>query len=158
MRDCPSPEYGIFYILIIDLISKRALVLFSLLCEINYHYNKGPIIVENITILTIHGGLCFIIFLHSISLRRVNNIILFLLTLLFVKMNIMNHCILNYNDIPIFVMFQIKISSIIIFHKYQIYDFLVFCVTIFRGISRIPYISLFDFDQQNQASLAICCS
>ena len=60
----PGPERNIFCISIVDLILRSALVLFSLLREINYHYNKVPIIFENLTILTIHGGLFYIIFLQ----------------------------------------------------------------------------------------------
>ena len=40
MRNCPGPERIFFCILIIDHIFRRALVFFSLLRAINYHYNK----------------------------------------------------------------------------------------------------------------------
>ena len=48
---------------IVDIILRYALVLFSMLRASNYHYNKGNCIVNNIMILTIHGGLFRIIFL-----------------------------------------------------------------------------------------------
>ena len=43
VRDCPGPEHGVFCILIVNLISRRVLVLFSLLHAINYYYSKGPV-------------------------------------------------------------------------------------------------------------------
>ena len=49
MINLPRPERGVLCISIVDIISKSALVLFSLLCASNYHYNKGPVIVDNIT-------------------------------------------------------------------------------------------------------------
>ena len=63
----PIPERGILFILIVDRISKSALVLFSLLCAINYHYNKGPVKVESIKCKTIHIGLLLIVILLSKS-------------------------------------------------------------------------------------------
>ena len=44
------------------------LVVFSLLRASNFHYNKWHVIVDNITILTIHRGLLCIIFLQSLSI------------------------------------------------------------------------------------------
>ena len=41
VRNFPSPERGVFCILIVDIISKRSQVLFSLLCVRNYHYKRG---------------------------------------------------------------------------------------------------------------------
>ena len=67
--DLPIPVHGVLFILIVDIISKSALLLFSLLCAIKYHYNKGPVIVENITILTIHGVLFCIFFIQLILLQ-----------------------------------------------------------------------------------------
>ena len=46
MSDWTGPECGFLYISIIDIISRSALVLFSLLCTSNYHYNKGHLKVE----------------------------------------------------------------------------------------------------------------
>ena len=46
VSDFPRPERGILCISIVDIISKRTLVLFSLLRSINYHYNNGPLKVE----------------------------------------------------------------------------------------------------------------
>ena len=63
--NCPGYKRGVFCILIVILISKIALVLFSLLLASNYHYNKGPVIVDNITIKMIHGGLLLIVIIHS---------------------------------------------------------------------------------------------
>ena len=57
MRDFPGPERGILCILIIDIISKSALVLFSLLRASNYYYNKGALKVEFIKYKIIHSGL-----------------------------------------------------------------------------------------------------
>ena len=65
----PVPERGVFCILIVDIILRIALIVFSVLRERSYHYKKEPVIVDNITILTIHRGLLCIIFLESISLR-----------------------------------------------------------------------------------------
>ena len=74
MSDFPGTERGVSCISILDIISRSALVLFSLLRASNYHYSKGHVIVDNIDILTIHGGLSCIIFLQSIFLRRVINV------------------------------------------------------------------------------------
>ena len=75
------------------------------------------------------------------------------------KMNIMCYCILNYNYSIIFVMFYIKMARIIVFyHTFWINDFLVFSVTIFWGSQRITLTLIFDFNQQNQPSFAICLS
>ena len=41
MRNCPSPERGIFCILVIDLISKSALVLFKLLRASKHNCKKA---------------------------------------------------------------------------------------------------------------------
>ena len=43
VRDLPVPERGVFYILIVDIILRITLVVFSMLRAINYHDNKGPV-------------------------------------------------------------------------------------------------------------------
>ena len=43
VSDCPEPERVIFCILIVDPISRSALLVFSMLSATNYHYNKGPV-------------------------------------------------------------------------------------------------------------------
>ena len=53
VSDFPGTECGVFCISIIGLISRSALVVFSLLCASNDYYKKGPVIVDNLTILTI---------------------------------------------------------------------------------------------------------
>ena len=63
MRDFPGPEHGVFCISIVDIISRSALVGFSILRASNNYYNKGPFIVDNLPILTIHGGLFLIVIL-----------------------------------------------------------------------------------------------
>ena len=63
---CPGPERGILFILIIDTISRSALVLIILLHAINYHYNKGPLKVEFFSYKMIHSGLLHIDILQSI--------------------------------------------------------------------------------------------
>ena len=42
MSNLPGPEHGIFYIAIIDLNLKSALVGSSLLCDSDWYYSKGP--------------------------------------------------------------------------------------------------------------------
>ena len=71
-------------------------------------------------------------------------------------MDKMYHCILNYNYILIFVIFQIGIPSIIFSLKYRIYDLFVFSIILFWGSQRIPRISFLDFDLQNHPLFAIC--
>ena len=78
VRDFPSPERGVLFILVVDLTSKLTLALFSLSRASSYNYNKGPINVEFIKCKTIHRGLLLIFVLRSISLRWVIKIILFL--------------------------------------------------------------------------------
>ena len=43
LSDCPGSKRGVFYILVVDLILRSALVVFILLRSSNYHYNKGPV-------------------------------------------------------------------------------------------------------------------
>ena len=76
MSDFPGPECGIFCISIIDLISKRALVLFNLLYARNYHYNKGSLKVEFIKCKTIHSGFLLVVVPPSISLKWVIKIVI----------------------------------------------------------------------------------
>ena len=136
MRNCPGPERGIFCRSILDLISRSSLVLFSMLCTRNYRYNKGPVIVDNIMILTIHGGLFCIIFLQSIPTGWVINIDFISIHVIVLKIEIMYHCILKYDDILIFVIFQIEISSII-FSQISNRAFFIFSVTMFWGIQNM---------------------
>ena len=58
----------------VDLVLRSALVGFSLLRDIYYYNRKGPVIYENITILTIHRGLFLIFTLQSKSQRWVISI------------------------------------------------------------------------------------
>ena len=132
VRNCPGPERGVFCMFIVDLISRSTLVVFSLLCARIYHYNKGPVIVDKLTITTIHAGLFCMIFQHSISLRWEINIV-FISIYNFFLMDKMYHCLLNSNDILIFVIFQIEISSINFSCKFRICAFFVFNATIFWG-------------------------
>ena len=87
---------------------------FFLLSASNYCYNKGPVVVDKLMILKIHGGLFCIIFLQSISLRWDISIPFISNYGIILKMEKMFHSILNYNDILIFAIFQIEISSIIL--------------------------------------------
>ena len=66
MRDFPGPECGVLCILIVDIMSKSALALFNLLCERNYHCNKGPVIVDNITIFILYD-------LYTVNTARVSD-------------------------------------------------------------------------------------
>ena len=76
VSDFPRPECCVFCILIVDIISKRYLVLSSLLCEINYHYNKGTLEFEFLKCKTIHSVLLLIALLQSILLQWVINIVI----------------------------------------------------------------------------------
>ena len=106
---------------------RSSIILFSLLRAINYHYNMGPIIAENIMILTIHEGLFCIIFLHSKSTGLYINIDFISFYKIVPKMDKMCHCRSKYNDILILAIFQIEISSII-FSKIPNLQFLcIFC-------------------------------
>ena len=69
MSDYPGPGRGVFFIAIVDTISKRSLLLLSLLHASNYNYNKGPLKVEFINFKTKHSVLFLIAVLQSISLR-----------------------------------------------------------------------------------------
>ena len=158
MSNLPGPERGVFCILIIDLISRSALVVFILVRARSYYYKKGPVIVDNITILMIHGGLFCINFLYSILLRWEININFISIYDIFLKMAKTFHCILNYNNILIFVIFQIEISSIIFSQKFRICAFFVLSVTIFLCSQSIPWILFLDLDINNQPSFAICWS
>ena len=65
-------------------------------------------------------------------------LVLYLFILLFGKMDITYHCTLKYKDILIFLMFQIKISSIIFFPKFSNLCFLSIICHNFWGSQRIP--------------------
>ena len=71
MRNFSGPEHGVFCISVVDVISRNALILLSLLRAINYPYNKGPLKYEFFKCKTIHSGLLHIAILHSISLQWV---------------------------------------------------------------------------------------
>ena len=117
MRNFPIPELGVFCILIVNIISKISQELFSLLSASNYHYNKGTVLVNNITTLMIHRWLFCIIFLKPISLGWVINIGFIYIYVIVWKMGIMNHYTFKYYDIIIIFVFQIKTSSIIFFSQ-----------------------------------------
>ena len=76
VSDFPRTECGLFCSLIVDFISKSAMVLFIMLRASYYNYNKGPLKVELILCKTIHSGLLLIVVLHLISLRWVIKIVL----------------------------------------------------------------------------------
>ena len=65
----PVPDRGVFYISIIDIISRISLVLFIMFCESNYHYNKVPLKVVFFKCKTIHIILLHIAILQSISIQ-----------------------------------------------------------------------------------------
>ena len=71
---CPGPECGIFCISTVDIILISDLVVFSLLRAKYYYYKKGKVIVDNLTIITIHVRLFCITLIQSISLRWEINI------------------------------------------------------------------------------------
>ena len=83
---------------------------------------------------------------------EISILFLFLFTRFFWKMDRIYHCIYNYNNILIFVIFQIEVSSINFSHKFQIRAIFVFSVTIFWGSQRIPYPLYLYFGPQNQPS------
>ena len=43
VRDFPGPEHSVFFIFIVDIISRSALVGFSRLHASGYYYRKGPV-------------------------------------------------------------------------------------------------------------------
>ena len=75
MSDIPGPERGFFCITIVNIILKIALVLFILLCENNYEYDKCLLKSEVYKCKTIHSGLLLIAVLKSIWLQLVINIL-----------------------------------------------------------------------------------
>ena len=86
MSDWPGPERGVFCIEIVDLISRSALVGFSLLRASNYYYRKGPVIVDNLTILTIHIRLLCITLLQIYCYGEISILFLFIFTRFFWKL------------------------------------------------------------------------
>ena len=50
--------------MVLGLIARSSLVEFSMLCTIYYYYGNGPVIVENLKILTIRGGILLIVILQ----------------------------------------------------------------------------------------------
>ena len=61
-------EHGVLCMSIPGIILRSALVLFSLLCAISYHYYKGPLKLEFFKFKTMHSILFCISVQHSISL------------------------------------------------------------------------------------------
>ena len=96
VRYCPGPEHGVFYISIVDIILRSALVGFSLLRASNYYYRKGQVIVDNLTIFTIHGRLLCITLLQSISLKWEINI--------FISIN--DIVLKNGQNVPLYIKLQ----------------------------------------------------
>ena len=76
MVNFPGPEHGILNSFINDIILRSALVLFSLLREIDYHYNKRHIEEEFFKCNSIHRRLLRISTLQSTSLRRAIKLVL----------------------------------------------------------------------------------
>ena len=81
MSNCLGPECGVFCISIVNLILRSVLVVFSLVSAINYHYNKGPPIMEFFKFKTIQCILVRIYLIQSTLLRQVINIVLFYIIL-----------------------------------------------------------------------------
>ena len=137
MRDWPGHECGVFYILIIDLILRSVLVVFSLLHGSNYHYKKVPVIVDNLKILTIHRGLFCFICLQSIELRWDINIIFIFIYKIFLKTG---------RKLPLYIELQWYLYSFhfsdwsIFYHfpyKCRTCDFFVLSVTIFEAVREV---------------------
>ena len=139
MGDCPIPERGVFCISIVDLISKTALVLFSLLCAINYHYKKGSLKVEFIKCKKIHSRLLFIVVLQSKLCQWVIKIVLFLISLYRPRKDTL-YAISHWSTMIhlLWICFILYCHVTFFSHKYRIYDLLVFSVIIFWVYQRIP--------------------
>ena len=116
VSDCPSPECGVSCILIVDHISKSALVLFNLLRASKHNSGKAscsspPYYYQKDTQMIISH------FLWSQYHKGEWPILYFFLLFLWMNktINRMYYCILNSDDNIIFVTFSIKMSCIIVF-------------------------------------------
>ena len=120
MRDSPRPERGVFCILIIDIILISALILCTLLCTGNYHYNKGPICY----VLTLYSHYCYgalsILFVFILSQDTPTQV-----HLLLRYIDIQQLCYYIYN---VFLNYHVVLFS----HKCWICSFVVFLNTMFH--------------------------
>ena len=98
MRNCPGPERGVFYILIIDIILRSGLVVFSLLSAKITTTTRGmivPYIRNSVDIDKVSYQYCS--YLYSREIYQCKYIFCY--------------CPLNYDDYDICIMFHFKLWS-----------------------------------------------
>ena len=132
--------------------------MFSILCSSNYCYNKWPLIVDNLIILTIHQLLFSIISKHSISLQwEINKSVVPIY-----RIDLKNgQNISFYIEIQWYSYFCNFSDWSISYHfsyKFRTYAFFVLSVTIFLRKSNNSINSVFDFDTHNHSLFDICWS
>ena len=66
---CPGPEFGVFFIDVVDLSSISVLVIYSIFSASKYNYNNSPLKFEFFKWKMIHSRLFLIVILQSILLR-----------------------------------------------------------------------------------------
>ena len=121
MSNFRNPEHGFLCIYIVDIISKSALVLFTILSASRNHFQKHPIIFDHIKCKTIHRGLLVILILQSNFIWLLIDIN-FMITFLWwgENIDIMWHCPLNYDDNFMSIMFIIKCHASLLFSWFPI--------------------------------------
>ena len=146
---CPGPECGIFCILIVDLIFRSALVLFSLLLARNYHYNKGTLKLKLFKWKTINIRLLHIVILQSIFLRRVIKIVLIYIIVRYTWRSSFDAIIHWPKTLLLFLLYYIiNCHGKLLLSQILNLLFLVFPNTTFLQTSKKSI--KFDFNQQQQ--------
>ena len=137
MSNCHGPECWNFFIYIVDLMLRRTLVVFSMLCASNYHYSKGPPKVEFFKCKTIHSILVHIAVLQSISLQRVINIVLIYIIVRYTCRSIFSAIVRWPTTIMLFLLcFALNCQELCFSHKYWVCSFVVFLNTNFTQQSK----------------------
>ena len=138
VSDCPGLACGIFCILIVDLVSRRALVVFSLLRAHNITTTRGLYVMyffSTVNIATVSYQYCSYLYYHNIHLCRY----------------ICCYCPLTYNDYVILNMLYFKLS--LNFHFLTCIESVTlwyFQTQCFCSLKRNPQPSIFDHQQQVQ--------
>ena len=137
MSNCPGPECGVFCILIVGIISRSALVLFSMLCARNYYYRKEPVFY----VLTfysnyLYGELSIFSYLYYCEIHLCRLICLY--------------CTLTYNNYVIFIMLYFKLSSNFYFLvNIEYVPFWYFWTQFLSADKEIHNIPIFDHPQRS---------
>ena len=135
--DLTRPERGVFYIFIVYIISKSALILSSILRASNHHYNKGPLKVKFIRCKIKHSRILLLAVLQSILLRWVIIIVLIYIISRYTWRG-KYAAVVNWPTMILLFLscFILNCHRTFFPHRYQIYYFWVYSTTNFCSSQR----------------------